>query len=33
MDKIADPERQKALRETLLGLLARVDAPKVAGNA
>jgi [protein-PII] uridylyltransferase len=31
MDKIIDPERQASLRDTLLGLLASVDSPKLVG--
>jgi [protein-PII] uridylyltransferase len=31
MDKIIDPERQGSLRDTLLGLLASVDSPKLVG--
>jgi [protein-PII] uridylyltransferase len=33
MDKITDPDRQAALRETLLGLLAGAESPKLAGSA
>jgi [protein-PII] uridylyltransferase len=32
MDKITDPERQASLRDTLLALLAGVDATKLAGS-
>jgi [protein-PII] uridylyltransferase len=32
MDKITDPERQAALRETLLGLLTGAESPKLVGS-
>jgi [protein-PII] uridylyltransferase len=32
MEKITDPARQDSLRETLLGLLAGTEAPKLAGS-